>query len=133
MLNKNCPKCHGKGTYFYDHNHSTVCDLCCDHDKGWWLLEEHYGKDNGKWCCKAGCGFTARGADNPGDLLAALCSGEPVIYDGALWTSHLVTSNLCSRVRKPQRTKKRTYRKTCKKGGKRSCKTIYDNPQKSGK
>jgi hypothetical protein len=25
---------------------------------GWWKLEKHYGKDNGKWCCKAGCGFT---------------------------------------------------------------------------
>jgi hypothetical protein len=23
---------------------------------GWWLLEKHYGDDNGKWCCRAGCG-----------------------------------------------------------------------------
>lgn len=28
----------------------------CPHDEGWWKLEEHYGEDNGKWCCKGGCG-----------------------------------------------------------------------------
>lgn len=32
------------------------CDSCCKHDKGWWKLEEHYGDDNGKLGCKAGCG-----------------------------------------------------------------------------
>lgn len=26
-----CPKCKGTGTYMYDHNHGTVCDLCCTH------------------------------------------------------------------------------------------------------
>jgi hypothetical protein len=57
----NCPKCHGTGKYQYTTRgtpHFTVCDLCCKHDMGWWLLREHYGKDNGKWCCRAGCGKT---------------------------------------------------------------------------
>jgi len=40
----------------YDHNHGTICDLCCKHDKGRWHLQEHYGAKNGKWCCLAGCG-----------------------------------------------------------------------------
>lgn len=51
-----CPKCNGSGTYMYDHNHGTICDLCCRHDQGWWLLVQHYGASNGKWCCRAGCG-----------------------------------------------------------------------------
>ena len=53
-----CPKCHGTGSYMYDHNHGTICPLCCKHDRGRWLLEEHYGSDNGRWCCRAGCGHT---------------------------------------------------------------------------
>ena len=53
-----CPKCHGTGGYMYDHNHSTVCNLCCLHNMGWWKLEKHYGENNGKWCCRAGCGKT---------------------------------------------------------------------------
>lgn len=52
----NCPKCEGKGHYMHDHNHSTICDACCTHDKGWWLLEKHYGENNGKLCCQNGCG-----------------------------------------------------------------------------
>lgn len=56
-----CPKCQGTGWYAYDHNHSTVCEQCCSHSQGWFLLSEHY-MDAGKWCCKAGCG-TVR--DNP--------------------------------------------------------------------
>jgi hypothetical protein len=51
-----CSKCFDTGSYMYDENHGTVCDKCCQHDEGWWMLEEHYGEDNGKWCCKAGCG-----------------------------------------------------------------------------
>ena len=51
-----CPKCHGTGKYLYDEHHGTVCDLCCQHNMGWWLLEKHYGADNSKWCCRAGCG-----------------------------------------------------------------------------
>jgi len=62
---KDCKKCQGTGWYKYDHNHSTVCDLCCQHDQGWWdLSKEHHGSsyidggDNG--CCKAGCGTMRR-------------------------------------------------------------------------
>lgn len=54
----NCTKCQGKGWWQYDHNHSTICDKCCPHDQGFWLLEKHYGTRNGKWCCRGGCGFT---------------------------------------------------------------------------
>lgn len=55
-----CPKCNGTGSYMYDHNHGTVCDLCCKHDLGWWLLSDVHGKDSGKWCCKAGCGYKVK-------------------------------------------------------------------------
>jgi hypothetical protein len=54
--NPNCRKCSGTGIYKYDSNHFTVCNLCCKHDKGYFLLKEYYGKDNGMYCCKAGCG-----------------------------------------------------------------------------
>jgi hypothetical protein len=59
--NPECPKCHGTGSYTYDQGrngryHGTICNVCCKHDLGYWLLLKHYGKDNGKWCCKAGCG-----------------------------------------------------------------------------
>lgn len=53
-----CPKCNGTGSFMYDRSHNTICNLCCKHNMGWWLLEKHYGKDNGKMCCKAGCGMT---------------------------------------------------------------------------
>jgi hypothetical protein len=55
---KNCPKCHGTGSYMYDEHHGTICDLCCDHAHGWWVLREHYGKNNNKFCCLGGCGYT---------------------------------------------------------------------------
>jgi hypothetical protein len=58
MSNSNCPKCHGKGYYHYDENHGKLCELCCNHDKGWWLLKDNYDKLNGRYCCKAGCGVT---------------------------------------------------------------------------
>lgn len=51
-----CFRCYGKGWYAYDHNHGKPCEVCCAHDKGWWKLEEHYGENNGKWACLAGCG-----------------------------------------------------------------------------
>ena len=51
-----CPKCHGKGWVPYDHNHSQVCDACCPHDQGWYLLKEGYGENNGKMACRKGCG-----------------------------------------------------------------------------
>lgn len=25
---------------------------------GWWKLKKHYGEENGKWCCRGGCGHT---------------------------------------------------------------------------
>jgi len=53
-----CKKCFDTGWFKYDSNHSTVCDACCKHDKGSWLLERHYGEKNGRWCCRAGCGHT---------------------------------------------------------------------------
>jgi ribosomal protein S27AE len=53
-----CPKCLGTGSFMYDHNHRTVCDRCCTHNMGWWKLEKHYGANNGKMCCSAGCGRT---------------------------------------------------------------------------
>lgn len=52
-----CEKCHGTGSYMYDHNHGTVCYRCCRHNMGWWLLEQYYGTSNGNWCCRAGCGL----------------------------------------------------------------------------
>lgn len=52
-----CPKCGGTGSYMYDHNHGTICDLCCKHDQGFWQLGEHHAEP-GKWCCLAGCGQT---------------------------------------------------------------------------
>jgi hypothetical protein len=66
-----CKKCNGEGWYKYDHNHCTICDLCCTHDQGWWdLTKEHHGSlyidggDNG--CCKAGCGTMRR--DTPDEM-----------------------------------------------------------------
>lgn len=59
--NPDCIKCLGTGQYKYSTHgtlHFTICDLCCKHDRGWWMLREHYGKNNGKWCCRAGCGKT---------------------------------------------------------------------------
>jgi hypothetical protein len=50
-----CPRCGGAGKYMYDHNHGTICNLCCRHDLGWWQLGEHHSKP-GHWCCSAGCG-----------------------------------------------------------------------------
>jgi hypothetical protein len=58
-----CPQCYDPisatnlGHYMYDENHGTICDLCCTHAQGWWLLTEHYGNP-GMWCCKAGCGHS---------------------------------------------------------------------------
>ena len=56
-----CEQCNGTGWYQYTTRgtpHSKVCEVCCKHDKGYWLLEEHYGDDNGRLCCLAGCGAT---------------------------------------------------------------------------
>lgn len=53
-----CTKCGGSGLWQYDENHAQPCPACCLHDKGVWLLVEHYGPRNGEWCCLAGCGTT---------------------------------------------------------------------------
>ncbi len=53
---RDCPKCNGTGVYRCDDHHIAICDLCCKHHQGWWLLEGAYGPDNGRWACKAGCG-----------------------------------------------------------------------------
>lgn len=63
--NPSCLKCRGTGQYMYDHNHGTICDVCCKHDLGYWQLQEHYGIRNGKWCCRAGCGHLL--GENPND------------------------------------------------------------------
>lgn len=52
-----CPKCHGTGSYDHGDNRLRICDSCCKHNMGWWLLEGYYGANNGKWACKAGCGL----------------------------------------------------------------------------
>lgn len=57
-MNIHCNKCNGAGWVRYDEWHLTVCDECCTHSNGWWLLENHYGEDNGKLCCLSGCGKT---------------------------------------------------------------------------
>jgi len=51
-----CHKCHGVGSYMYDDKHGKPCEICCLHDQGYWQLHEHYGNNNEKWCCNAGCG-----------------------------------------------------------------------------
>lgn len=53
-----CEKCGGTGEYQYDENHWTICPKCCQHNMDWFQMGEEYGKQNeGKWCCKAGCGL----------------------------------------------------------------------------
>lgn len=54
-----CEKCSGTGAYAYDENHSKICEACCSHDEGRWLLTEGFsGYRAGKktWCCRRGCG-----------------------------------------------------------------------------
>jgi hypothetical protein len=51
-----CSKCNGAGWYQYDDNHSKPCEVCCTHDKGWFLLKDYYGVNNGKYSCVRGCG-----------------------------------------------------------------------------
>ena len=51
-----CGQCHGSGILRQDERHYSICRHCCRHSQGWWQLEGAYGKDNGRWACKAGCG-----------------------------------------------------------------------------
>lgn len=52
-----CKKCKDTGWYHYDHNHAKICEACCLHDKGSWLLPLGYS-NAGSWCCLKGCGHT---------------------------------------------------------------------------
>jgi hypothetical protein len=64
-----CPKCRGTGTFVHDERQTRVCDACCKHNVGWWMLEGYYGANNGKWACKAGCGLIV---DQPPPVLEFL-------------------------------------------------------------
>lgn len=61
-LEQKCSKCQGTGWYVPPNQRGTVhgykCDACCKHEGERWQLKEHFGEDNGKWCCRAGCGKT---------------------------------------------------------------------------
>jgi len=59
-VDPDCGMCNGRGVYYYDHDRSSICSRCCKHDKGWGKLEMYYGKDNGKWYCRA-CGKVVEG------------------------------------------------------------------------
>jgi len=55
--NPNCEQCHGKGLYYYDEHHGTICNFCCPHDAGWIELKgEAWGRNQGKELCERGCG-----------------------------------------------------------------------------
>lgn len=63
MAEEICKKCSGTGWYSYDTNHSKVCEHCCKHEDGWWILTEGFGgyiagADNR--CCLGGCGTMYR-------------------------------------------------------------------------
>jgi hypothetical protein len=54
---RDCAKCDGRGVYRRAESSLVICDLCCKHNQGWWLLEGGYGVNNGRWACKLGCGM----------------------------------------------------------------------------
>lgn len=113
--NRDCPKCHGTGMYQYDHNHITICNLCCRHDRGWWQLAEHYGANNGKWCCRAGCGKVLDAPPEP----ACICtrcldeSGATVEFMGRqipVANTRMVLCAICGNKRCPHA---RDHRHAC--------------------
>lgn len=53
---KSCRKCHNMRYVQYDDNHAARCPVCCTHSKGYFQLKRHYGDNNGKYACIAGCG-----------------------------------------------------------------------------
>jgi len=62
-----CHKCKGTGWFQYSYDHSTVCNMCCKHDEGWWDLTEDYSrykKDADNGCCIKGCGTLRRDLKN---------------------------------------------------------------------
>lgn len=78
-----CSKCKDTGGYMYDENHGKICEVCCPHTGGWWVLREHYGKDNGKFCCLGGCGYKLAPSD-----VEEMYEGEKVYHlyqNGVLW------------------------------------------------
>ena len=70
-----CDACTGAGRHFYDLNHIQPCESCCRHSEGWWKLDEHYGKDNGKFACKSGCGTIIDDLPNEEDSLMEMTRG----------------------------------------------------------
>ena len=58
-----CKSCSGKGWYSYDKNHSKVCEVCCTHDEGFFVLSDLYA-NAGDLCCMNGCGFTKEQSDD---------------------------------------------------------------------
>jgi hypothetical protein len=48
--NKNCPKCHGEGSYMYDDIHSKVCEMCCTHPNGFEIPDKRYYDDQTPTC-----------------------------------------------------------------------------------
>jgi hypothetical protein len=76
-----CGQCRGTGTWTPPNQKGTVhgykCPGCCKHEKGRWQLVDHYGKDNGKWCCTSGCGKLWEHPDDLRDAIAAVLSSTP--------------------------------------------------------
>ncbi len=89
---KKCEKCKGAGWYQYsrfngDTPHSTICDECCTHSKGFWELKEHYGERNGKMCCLNGCGFTREKEEWEDKLIEKMAEMEHIRW--AKWQNYL--------------------------------------------
>lgn len=62
-----CHKCFGMKAYQYTTSgtpHFKLCEQCCKHDQGWFQLDRHYGENNGKLCCNAGCGTVKEDTTN---------------------------------------------------------------------
>lgn len=58
-----CTKCKDTGWYMYDEHHSTVCEKCCPHDKGWFMVSKYqsgYKEGGDNRCCMRGCGSMYR-------------------------------------------------------------------------
>jgi len=95
--NSSCRKCLGSGVFREDEGFMVVCDACCGHRQGWWMLEGLYGTDNGRWACKAGCGVIV---DHPPDAIKFLprtlhegysrqpSPSLPVLYDAEKEMAH---------------------------------------------
>jgi hypothetical protein len=82
--NPACPLCKGSGTYMYDHNHGTICHLCCKHSWGYWQLSlESYGPNGGKWCCRAGCGHMLDDDPNTIDMAPSALALPPPTDESA--------------------------------------------------